>query len=63
MTKREAIQQFRDYVLPEIKKEHEKDGLIDLPARRQAWNDYIDALQKNGRITVQQAATWTSPFS
>lgn len=30
----------------------------DIPAIRQAWVNYIDALQKSGRITERQAERW-----
>ena len=33
----------------------------DCPARRTAWNDYIDWLEKDGRITVKQSYSWTQP--
>ncbi len=29
---------------------------------RSAWNDYVDYLQKDGKITEKQAMNWTNPF-
>jgi len=55
MSKRDLIQQFRDDILPAIQKRYEKNGRKDIPARREAWNNWLDALEKGGQITVQQA--------
>lgn len=33
----------------------------DIPAKRMAWNDYVDMLQKEGRISKEKAASWTQP--
>ena len=30
--------------------------------RREAWNNYTDALCKDGLITVKQYETWANPF-
>jgi hypothetical protein len=54
MTKREAERQFREDILPRLSSN-------DKPARRQAWNDYVDSLQKNGQITERQAFDWDQP--
>jgi hypothetical protein len=37
-------------------------GKNDKPAMRMAWNDYTDALCKNGEITEHQFRTWASPI-
>ena len=55
MTKREAIAEFREFVLPNIPKN-------DKPTRDQAWNDYTDGLCKDKRITQKQYDTWVHPF-
>lgn len=52
MTKKEAETAFRE-AFPKLP--------ADKPARRQAWNDYIDGLQKDGQITRRQSETWTQP--
>ena len=39
----------------------ERDGRADYDARAQSWNDYTDALQKDGLITMRQYETWTHP--
>jgi hypothetical protein len=54
MTKAEAIRDFRDrfYRLLVTK---------DIPAKRQAWNDYTDMLCKDGLISQKKAANWHQP--
>ena len=34
----------------------------DKPALRTAWNDFVDALQKNRQITEAQASSWANPW-
>jgi hypothetical protein len=58
MTKREAIYLFKESHKPNVERQFGNDKA----AMRQAWNDYVDALQKNGDITAKQAETWDSPF-
>lgn len=54
MNKKEAIQRFKDEELGAI-------SLTDQPALDQAWNDWTDALCKNGEITDKQYGTWVHP--
>lgn len=61
MTKEEAERQYRDYVLPEVKKQYEQSGRIDKPARAEAWGIFIDGLCKDGQITMKQYETWEQP--
>ncbi len=61
MTKREAEKEFKAYIMPEVKRRYESDGIIDVPARSEAWNNYTDSLCKDGRITSKQYSTWTHP--
>lgn len=54
MTKAEALQQFRELA-------------VNIPRgdevmRRCAWNDYTDALCKNGQISEKQYESWSNPF-
>jgi hypothetical protein len=48
MTKAEAKRQFEAYVLPGVEEQY---GPSDVPARRQAWNEWVDSLARDGRIT------------
>jgi hypothetical protein len=61
MTKKQAEQQFKNEVLPAIKRHYESDGIIDKPARRTAWNDFTDMLCKDGQITDHQYNNWSHP--
>jgi hypothetical protein len=61
MTRNQAWEEFKREVLPHIKQQYEKDGVPDKPARREAWNNYIDMLERDGRITTKAAASWGHP--
>lgn len=61
MTKREAVAEYKREILPAVKAQYERDGRIDGPARAEAWNNWTDALCKDGRITMRQYETWTHP--
>lgn len=62
MTKREALGDFKENHLPAIRKLEEVRGYVDKPMRREAWNNYVDDLQKVGHVTREQADTWGNPF-
>jgi len=62
MTKREALARFKKEVLPGIKQQYEKDGVPDIPARCEAWNDWTDGLMKNKEISLRQYEGWENPF-
>ena len=56
MTKAQAIKQFKSL--------YEAWGCSDddVIAKRTYWNNYTDALCKNGLITNKQYDTWDQPF-
>lgn len=56
MTKSEAIAEFKAEILPLVVEQY---GPRDKPAIREAWNNWTDALCKDGRITQRQYDTWT----
>lgn len=62
MTKAEALQDFRETTLARLKESEAKRGYVDDSARREAWNNYTDALCKGGSITLRQYETWSNPF-
>jgi len=62
MTKDQALRMFKEEILPEIKRQYESDGIKDIPARRESWNDFTDMLCKDGQITTKQYETWDNPF-
>jgi hypothetical protein len=59
MTKREALQQFKSEILPEVIKKYGKNDKV---AIREAWNNWTDYLCKDGQITAKQYNNWTNPF-
>ena len=65
MTKAEAIQEWKDYHLPAIREVECKwgrgSGKPDRFMRRQDWNDFVDMLCKEKRITSRQGMTWATP--
>ena len=54
MTHDEALREFRANVLPHL-------SPTDKPAIREAWNNFTDALQKDGLITALQFEDWGGP--
>jgi len=64
ITKTEAKEVFRNDYLPEIK---QKEAMfpnlgIDSSMRRTAWNDMVDALNKAGYVSDNQAMNWKNPY-
>ena len=55
MTKAEALKDFR-----QLFKTFGKRG--DATAKREDWNNYTDALCKEGLITLNQYENWGQPF-
>lgn len=58
MTKAYAVSFWKTIVKPVIVQRY---GASDKPALRQSWNDFVDELCKDGKITDKQANTWTQP--
>ena len=61
MTFDQACTQFIDCILPMIQEEYEQDGIPDIPARCEAWNNWTDGLCKDGQISDWQYANWDHP--
>jgi hypothetical protein len=62
VTKAQAVAEFRADLLPYVKLRFERDGRgPDYPARREEWNNWTDALCREGRITLKQHESWTHP--
>ena len=62
VTKKSVLADFRENILPMVRKQFEPDGRVDAIARREAWNNYTDALCKDRVITAHQYDTWSNPF-
>ena len=60
MTKAEAIKLFRFiYKIKAIENVYRRGDVV---AKRTEWNDYTDALCKDGLITTNQYVNWEQPF-
>jgi hypothetical protein len=60
----QAVDFFEEYIMPAILKTEQKNGFTryaDLPMRREAWNNYTDALCKDGQISDWQYENWSQP--
>jgi hypothetical protein len=60
MTKRQAVADFRESWNEAVRAN--PNLATDKPARCEAWNNYTDALCKDGLITSRQYSQWTNPF-
>lgn len=61
LNKSQVDNSFINFILPEVKNRFEQDGIKDKPARCEAYNNYIDTLQKAGEITENQANKYCIP--
>ena len=52
---------WRSEHLPFIVLRYETDGIIDGPARRESWNDWVDAMNKDGQISDDDAYNMGHP--
>ena len=59
-SKEQAILEFRKFILPQT---IAKYGTNDSVAIREDWNNWTDALYKEGRITRKNVDNWTVPLS
>ena len=50
-----VLAEYKAYTLPSIKYKYGRDGIVDVPARRQAWCDLIDFMNKDGALTDTEA--------
>lgn len=61
LTKSQIDISFINFLLPEVKQQYEQDNIKDIPARCEAYNNYVDGLQKAGEITEKQANKYCIP--
>ena len=45
------LEEWKTWCLPIIKEECEQDGIVDVPARREDWSNFLDAKSKNGELS------------
>jgi len=46
-----ALDEYKASVLPSIKYAYEQDNIVDGPARREAWCNLIDSMNKSGVLS------------
>ena len=62
ITREQAIEQFKEYVLPTIRKQEcENESDFDECMRSEAWNNFVDGLCKDRQISDWQEKNWTHP--
>ena len=61
MTFAQACEIFTLELLPMIQEAHEQDGIADMPARREAWNNWTDSLACDEQISDWQVHNWGHP--
>lgn len=59
--KKQFQEYFKANVLPHIKGVYEQSGHMDRPARREEWNNMIDAMVDAGELP-KRALDWSCPW-
>ena len=57
----DACETFTTEILPMIQEQYEQDGIADMPARREAWNNWTDSMCKDDQISDWQYMNWGHP--
>jgi len=60
ITYEEAVEQFREGILPLIVFAYEGDGVPDYPARSEAWSNFVDGLVTDMQASID-AFLWEHP--
>lgn len=60
-TKKQFERFFRAEVLPTVRDQFEQDGRIDYPARREYWNNELDAMAEDRQIP-RHGVNWVCPW-
>ena len=55
----DAVQQFEDCILPLIQEDEKNLGHVDIPARSEAWSNFVDDLHRDEQISDWQAQNWS----
>jgi len=62
LTREQAIEQFKAYVLPSIQEQERANGSdFDEPMRSEAWSNFTDSLCKGHQISDWQYMNWSTP--
>jgi hypothetical protein len=59
---KQACDIFKEDILPSIITNYELDGIKDVPARCEAWNNWTDSLCKDHIISDWQYNNWSYPY-
>jgi hypothetical protein len=59
-TKQQVLEQFKELWTEAVKHDPTLKG--DSIAKREAFNDYVDALNQDGLVSDDQAFNWSNPF-
>lgn len=63
MTKKEALVDFQENILPGLIAVEQKGiGRKDKVMRAEGWNNYTDSLCKSGQISSKQYNNWSNPY-
>jgi|TARA_R110002051_G_scaffold274858_1_gene335555 hypothetical protein len=54
----DACDTFITEILPMIQEQYEQDGIPDIPARCESWNNWTDSLCKDEQISDWQYENW-----
>ena len=57
----QACETFTLEILPMVQEAYEQDGDPDWPARREAWNNWVDGLCCDEQISDWQCDNWGHP--
>ncbi len=57
----EAVEQFTDLILPMIQESERRLGHVDIPARSEAWSNFVDSLHSDEAISDWQVENWEFP--
>ena len=57
----DACETFTTEILPMIQESEQRLGHVDIPARSEAWSNFVDALHANEEISDWQYMNWGHP--
>ena len=58
----QAVAFFEEWIMPAVREQETRYNCHpDLPLRRESWNNYTDALCKDGEISDWQYENWSQP--
>ena len=57
----DACETFTTEILPMIQESEQRLGHVDIPARSEAWSDYVDSLHADEQISDWQVSNWEHP--